>query len=154
MSTPSEFFFYIPKLVGLLWDTSSTRCRDLTQTSGKIHRNCTPLLCRTLDLCLGKMLRILHSLPSLHALARNTSHPMIRLWCLTADFETLQGATIFNVGALSGLVQLNMVTIQLEDEGDVDLNRTGEPQPAILSLGDTWTRRPGYLHLLSKLELL
>ncbi|KAG9062763.1 hypothetical protein KI688_005069 [Linnemannia hyalina] len=117
---------------------------NLTQTSGKMHRNCVPSLRRTLDLCLGKMA---------DACQLVALYPLIRLWYLTVDFETFQGATILNIGALSGLVLLNMVTIQLDDEGDVDLNRTGEPQPAMLSLGDTWTRRPGYLHLLSKLEL-
>ncbi|KAH7043540.1 hypothetical protein BKA57DRAFT_507986 [Linnemannia elongata] len=50
---------------------------NLTQTSRKMHKKCTSSPCRMLDLRSGKILRILHSLTSLHALATNTLHVRI-----------------------------------------------------------------------------
>lgn len=75
----------LPESNSPTYSTSSAFCGilphfdvvNLTQTSRKMHKKCTSSPCRMLDLRSGKMLRILHSLPSLHALARNTLHVRI-----------------------------------------------------------------------------
>ncbi|KAF9541899.1 hypothetical protein EC957_002604 [Mortierella hygrophila] len=107
MSTPSERFFYSPKL-----DVGPLFRQDVEDPSlpPELARPC-----QENQSCLDT-----DELDYYHELNTKADTRACRL--------------VAPIGALSGLVLLNMVTIQLDDEGDVDLNRTGEPQPAMLSL--------------------
>ncbi|KAF9104108.1 hypothetical protein BGX29_002435, partial [Mortierella sp. GBA35] len=61
------------------------------------------------------------------------------------------------IGGLTKLGTLYLRMVQLYEQGQVDDDEEeDEPQsfPAMLSLGDVWEGRPGYLHHLAELKNL